>query len=246
MMTGAEKRSRPTPFLTTRWSVVAGSEGAAAAKDALTELSLRNWYPVYAYVRRCGHAPEAAQALTTGFFRELLSGRLKPTGAEPPPRFREFLLQALHSFLASGGSSSSGSSSKGPSAGLPLPPTDLEARVQAEAAVQGTPEQVFARSFAVEFLARAMHRLRREADQAGRLTMFERLEPFLTREPAPGELDAEAQRLKLSPLAALMALKRLRQRFRELVDDDLADTVGNVEGLHAEREALLAILGSAN
>ena len=237
MVTGATSSARQTPFLTTRWSVVAGSEGGAAAKDALTELSLRNWYPVYAYVRRSGHDPEAAQILTTGFFRELLSGRLRDPGAAPPPRFREFLMEALQNFLARGASPG-----RQPGEALPLPPADLERKLQADTAAQGTPEQVFARSFAVEFLARAVARLRREADQAGRLTMFERLEPFLTREPVPGELDLEAQQLKLSPLATLMALKRLRQRFRELVDDDLADTVGSAEGLHEERDALLAIL----
>ena len=240
MTTGATGASQQTPFRTTRWSVVAGSEGAAAARDALTELSLRNWYPVYAFVRRSGHEPEAAQRMTTGFFRELLSGRVHAAGAQPPPRFREFLMDSLRGYLARGASTPAAGS-----AVLPAPPTDLESKLQADPGNDGTPEQAFARSFAVEFLARAVARLRREALQAGRLEMFERLAPFLTREPAPGELDDEARGLKLTPLAALMALKRLRHRFRELIDDDLADTVGSAEGLHEERAALLAILSAS-
>jgi hypothetical protein len=39
-----------------------------------------------------------------------------------------------------------------------------------------------------------------------------------------------------------MALKRLRQRFRELVRDELADTVASADELAAERQALFAAL----
>ena len=39
---------------------------------ALGELCRIYWYPLYAYVRRRGHAPEEAQDLTQGFFLHLL------------------------------------------------------------------------------------------------------------------------------------------------------------------------------
>jgi hypothetical protein len=45
-----------------------------------------------------------------------------------------------------------------------------------------------------------------------------------------------------TPLAALSALKRLRQRFQELLDDALAETVGDPQALENERHTLLTLV----
>jgi RNA polymerase sigma-70 factor (ECF subfamily) len=72
--------------------------------------------------------------------------------------------------------------------------------------------------------------------------MCEALEPFLTHEPLPGQYDELGRELAVRPLTLVVALKRLRQRFRELVRDELADTVASADELTAERQALLAAL----
>ena len=51
------------PFAATRWSLVAAARRGDGG-EPLADLCLRYWYPVYAYVRRCGHAPAQAQAIT--------------------------------------------------------------------------------------------------------------------------------------------------------------------------------------
>ena len=66
--------------------------------------------------------------------------------------------------------------------------------------------------------------------------------PFLGNDPPPGVLDTLAPALSTRPLALLVALKRLRKRFRELVGEELADTVTNGAELAAENAALHAIL----
>ncbi len=68
--TGAGQRR----FATTRWSLVlaAGTAPSAQADVALAELCADYWYPLYAYVRRRGHAPEDARDLTQAFFAKLL------------------------------------------------------------------------------------------------------------------------------------------------------------------------------
>ena len=50
-------------FHTTRWSVVllSAQSQAPGFQVALGELYRIYWYPLYAYVRRRGHAPEEAQ-----------------------------------------------------------------------------------------------------------------------------------------------------------------------------------------
>jgi hypothetical protein len=68
--------------------------------------------------------------------------------------------------------------------------------------------------------------------------MFSMMVPYLTREPPPGHIDAWSKQLGLRPLALVTALKRLRQRYRELVDEELAQTVSAAEDVEAERRAL--------
>ena len=101
---------------------------------------------------------------------------------------------------------------------------------------------MYQRSFALEVLARAFGRLREEALQMGNLDMYEALQPFVAVEPAPREYEQIAERLHRRPLALVVALKRLRQRFREVIVEELADTVASADELRAEQQALHAAL----
>ena len=230
-------------FAATRWSLVAaaGVPDAGAARRALVELCHRYWYPVYAYVRGCGHGPEVAQDIARGFFEHLLGVRPALADAQARGRFREYLLDRLHRFL---GSDWRQASEGPPVADLAQPMTtaELETRYRRDLAVGMTPEQTYQRSYALEVLASALGRLRREADQAGRLAMFEALQPWLSAEPAPGEIDATARRLEIRPLAAVIALRRLRQRFRELAESELSESVSSAADLEQERQALARAL----
>lgn len=230
------------PFAKTRWTLVAAlGQGEAGAERPLLELCLHNWYPVYSYLRRCGHAPEPAQELTRAFFEQLLRGISGKAQPSQFGRFREFLVAELQRFLAQG------LAHPGPAA--PLPPLDLdqmEARQRSEAAFAGSPEQALRRGFALEVIARARDRLRGEAREAGRLAMYEAMERYLTSEPVPGEFEQLAGRFGVRPLFVVTAMKRLRERFRELVDNALGDTVLNSGELEAERRALQDALSGAS
>jgi hypothetical protein len=231
--------SIPAQFANTRWSLVAAlKDGKGDAQRHLLELCLHNWYPVYSYLRRCGHPPEAAQELTRSFFDQLLQegpSRIADSGFG---RFRQFLLAELHRFLSQERLTPSES---GPVAPLSL--EELEARQRNDSVYPGSPEQALRRGFALEIIGGALKRLRIEADAAGRLIMFETLERFLTADPLPGEFEGVATQLGARPLFVVMAVKRLRQRFRELIDSELCDTVLNTDELEAERQALNEALG---
>ena len=101
------------------------------------------------------------------------------------------------------------------------------------------------RGFALEVIAQAMRRIEDEAREAGRLPMFTALQPYLASDPVPGIYADLAQRLDVSPLFLSLALKRLRERFRELVDDELTQTVASAAALEEERRSLHAALQSA-
>lgn len=228
-------------FATTRWSVVMqmASSPAAGARGALTELAHRYWYPVYAYVRRCGHEPEIAQGIARSFLLHLLHLFRAGRPAAAKGHFRQFLLTELNTFLAGDWREAI---EEDATVDLPLPPPDLELRYQRDNTQVTSPEQAYQRSFALEVLARAFKRLRSEARKTGHLDMYEGLEPFLGNDPPPGVYEELARKLQSRPLALVVALKRLRQRFRELVGQELADTVTSAEDLAAEQQALHAVL----
>jgi hypothetical protein len=230
-------------FAATRWSLVAAAQAtdAGAARRALLELCHRYWYPVYAYMRGCGHGADVAQDITRGFFEHLLRGGFTVEEAQAHGRFREYLLGRLHLFLAEDWRKTS--DTRDVDLAQPVPTPDLEARYLRDAGRGLTPEQAYQRSYALEVLASALGRLRREAEHAGRQPMFDALQPLLSVEPAPGEMDAIARQLSIRPLAAVVALRRLRQRFRELAEAELSESVTSPEHLEAEREALAQALG---
>jgi RNA polymerase sigma-70 factor (ECF subfamily) len=167
--------------------------------------------------------------------RQFRNGR--PLAAQG--HFRRFLLAQLNAFLAADWRDAIMDE---PAADLTLPPLDLEPRYQRDNDSAISPEQAYERSFALEVLNRALKRLHSEARRTGHVDMYEALKAYLAQDPGPGEYEALARRLKSRPLALVVALKRLRQRFRELVGEELADTVTSAEDLATEQQALHTVL----
>lgn len=227
-------------FGDTRWSLVAaaGAADPAAARDALIALCRRYWYPVYAYIRGLGHAPALARDLTQGYFEHLVHARPPLPVSGDRGRFREYLLATLGRFLDGDWRDGDAPRAVPEFAGAPSGDV-LEARHQ-QLFVEGhSPEQAYQRGYALEVLDAALTRLREEAEQAGRLALFEAMRPWLGGEPDARELARIAGGLGLKPIAAIVALARLRSRFRELAVAELGETVSDGDGLADER-ALMA------
>jgi hypothetical protein len=226
-------------FATTRWSMITQVFGAGerASSGALAELCLRYRYPVYAYMRRCGHASVIALGITSNFLDHVQ----RHFGDQGPPskqQFRRFLLGRLQDYLASDWRKTGSDPADEPE----TPVGDLEARYEREKQRSDSPEQAFQHGFAIEVLLRAFDRLRNEAQQTGHGDMYETLVPFLARDPVAGHYDELARVLRTRPLAVVVALKRLRQRLYELASEELADTVSSSGELAAEQQAMFAAL----
>jgi hypothetical protein len=231
-------------FGRTRWSVVLAVRGdAGEAQRSLAELCVRYWVPVYAYVRHSGHPPEAAAALVQAFLGHLVQ-EIRQGDPTADGGFRAFLQRRLETFLASDWRRLE-TAPPAPEVAPPRPLAQIEQRLRRAQSSHATPPQIFQRTFAVEVLESALEQLRQEAARSRRVDMFEALRPFLAREPGAGEYPELAARLQCSPLATVIAVKRLRQRYQELIDAQLVQTVGSAEALDAERSALLALLLAA-
>jgi RNA polymerase sigma factor (sigma-70 family) len=235
---------RGARFETTQWSIVlaAGRGGGGGSRDALAALCESYSYPVYAYVRRCGHGADEAEDLTQAFFAALIEKRFLSAADPERGRFRSFLLAAVAHFLANERDREAALKRGGGRVVVSLDAGDAEWRYGREPSHEETPERVFERRWALTLLDRTLARLRAESERAGHGARFERLKGFLTGEGGGGYAEAAAG-LGLSEGAAKVAVHRLRRRYRELLRDEIARTLADPAAVDDELRELFAALG---
>jgi RNA polymerase sigma-70 factor (ECF subfamily) len=239
------RRMPPSQFATTHWSLVLAARDRAepGAADALASLCSLYWYPLYAYVRRRGHGPEDGHDLTQEFFARLLEKHFLAAVDPCKGKFRSFLLAACNHFLANERDRARARKRGGGRLVLSLDARDAEGRYRAEPADALTPETLFERRWALALLQQVMARLRDEFEARGKDKLFDRLRGFLVGDKEIVYRRA-AEQLGLSEGAVKVAVHRLRQRYRELLHEEIGRTVGAPEEIEEEVRALFAALGS--
>lgn len=229
-------------FPATRWTLVvaAGNPQRKEARDALVSLCESYWYPLYAYLRRCGHPADQAQDFTQEFFVRILEGRYLHRADPEKGRFRSFILTSLKFFVADM-QDRDRAQKRGGGAVVPFEFSSGEERYQREPAHDETPERIFERRWALSVIARVLDKLRDEYIQHGRLEHFEWLKVFLL-----GQSDAPyaalARDMNMSEGALKVAVHRLRKRYRDLFRQEIADTVADPAEVEPELRYLAAVL----
>ncbi len=231
-------------FALTRWSVVlaAGRNESVHVHEALEELCRTYWHPIYAFIRRDGHSPEDAQDLTQEFFARLLEKNYLGAVNPAKGRFRSFLLVSLKHFLAN-----ERDKARAQKRGGGQPPVSIDAKSAESSYCMGpvetlSPDKVFERRWALTLLQRVLAGLRDEYVNAGRTEQFEGLKATLTGERRSLAYAELAARLHTSEGAVKVAVHRLRQRYRQLLRDEIAHTVSSPEEVEEEIRALFGAL----
>ena len=233
-------------FVTTHWSVVvaAGRADTARARDALARLCQTYWHPLYAYVRRVGHSPHDAQDLTQEFFARLLEKNFLAGADESRGRFRSFLLASLKHFLANEWHKARAQKRGGGQIPIPIDMAAAETSIGFEPADTTTAEKIYERRWALTLLDRVLRRLREEFVRDGKEKLFEQLKPTLTEASRSVRYAEIAVRLGTSEGAVKVAVHRLRQRYRELLRAEIADTVAGPGEVEDELRNLFAALAA--
>ncbi len=231
-------------FPTTHWSVVlsAGDGSLPNAKAALERLCRAYWYPLYVYVRWQGRSVEDAQDLTQEFFARLLQRDYLRLSDPARGRFRTFLLTALKRFLVNDWKKGRAVKRGGGQTVISWNQQETESRFLVEPADQTTPEKAFEKRWALIVLEQVFERLREEFTAGGQTERFERLKVLLWGEkdsPSYAEVAAE---LGLTEGALKVAVHRLRQRYRELLRAEIANTVERPEEVDDELRHLIAAI----
>ncbi len=243
MVDAAPNSGSPGQFPTTCWSVVLAARGTpqGEARAALETLCAAYWFPLYAFIRSRGLPAHSAEDVTQSFFTRLLEKGVFDAVDRNKGRLRAFLLAACKDFLAN---QRDYERRKKRGGGRRFVPIDAEGRLGAAAAQGLTPEALFDRKWAVALLERVLERLAAEMERAGRSALFERLKPVLLGESqAPSYSDA-AEQLGMTEGAMKVAAHRLRTRYRELLRDEIGQTVADPADVDDEiRELFHALRG---
>jgi RNA polymerase sigma-70 factor (ECF subfamily) len=232
-------------FAATRWSIVlaaGGREAGTVRRRALEELAHAYWLPLYAYIRRQGSTPEQAEDLTQGFFTRLLEKESLASVDRSKGKFRSFLLASLKHFLANERDKARARKRGGGTPTLPLDRVIAEACYRAEPVDDMTPERVFERRWAVAVLDLVISRLQREYVGRGQSETFESLSEAWTGQLKSAARVQIASRLGMTEGAINVAIHRLRRRYRNLLRDEIAQTVSDEGLIDEEIQYLLRCL----
>jgi RNA polymerase sigma-70 factor (ECF subfamily) len=234
----------PAQFATTHWSTVlaAGDSAVPGSREALERLCRACWYPLYAFVRGLGKAPEDAQDLTQAFFERLLEKHYLKDVAREQGRFRCFLITAFKRFLCDQYDRATAAKRGGRFGVQPLAPAEAEHRWHETASLSNGPEESFDRAWAEELLRASISRLREECETAHKGAQFEQLKVFLSRPAQRTDYARVGERLGMSPDAVAMAVVRLRRQFRALMRAEIANTVATPAEIDDEMRYLVNLL----
>jgi len=235
--------SEGASFLTTHWSVVrsAANPDSPQAAAALDKLCRAYWYPLYAFVRRQGRDPDEAKDLTQEFFARLLERNDLAAATPERGRFRSFLLGVLKHLLANDWRERNAIKRGGGKIIFSLDDEDAENRYRLEPVDHATPEVLFERRWALTILGRVIERLHAEYASDGKAALFEDLKPFLSEKQPSPHADIAA-RHGVTANAVSVAIYRLRQRYGELVREEIAQTVKDPREVDDELRYLITAL----
>jgi RNA polymerase sigma factor (sigma-70 family) len=242
---GGRSSLRPNGlFATTHWSVVltAGHDSSPGAYEALEQLCRAYWYPLYCYVRRQVSCPADAEDLTQSFFLHLLERKALAKVSREKGRFRSFLLAAIKYFLADEWDKVRAQKRGGGCVAISLNEAGAEERYQRESRNELTAEQLYERRWAMAVLDRVSVRLREEFTAAGKAPLGEALRDLQDDGAQAGPYVEVAARLGMPVNTLKSHVHRYRQRFRELLCDEVAHTVATPEDVADELRRLIAVV----
>ncbi len=142
-------------FPSTHWSIVlaARNQGCPqAAEEALARLCRIYWYPIYAFIRRCGNDPHESQDLTQDFFVHVLEDEILKSVDPVKGKFRSFLLVSVRNFVAKAWNRKQAAKRGGRFIFVSWDAVSAESCYQQEPSHDLTPERIFEQTWATVLL----------------------------------------------------------------------------------------------
>ena len=240
-------------FKTTRWSMVLSCSNSGTdeekAQVALAELCEIYWRPVFVFICRQGHSVPDGQDLTQEFFAKVIKGRLLQSADRNRGRFRSLLLTALKCFLRDQLDKHYATKRGGDLHFVSWDDWMTEApshlAIPSHESDSWSPEKTFDVRWAATVVERALRRLGDECEKHGRRRVFEVLSSCLTADRQDVSYATFAGILSIQETAVKNLVHRLRERYRALLREEVAKTVGGENEIDDELRYLCAALSAS-
>jgi len=240
-------------FKTTRWSMVLSCSNSAIdeekAQTALAELCKIYWQPVFAFICRQGHSVPDAQDLAQEFFAKALKGRLLQSADRNRGRLRSLLLTALQRFLHDQVDKHHARKRGGDLRFVSWDDWMTEApshlSIPERESDNWSPEIIFDVRWAATVVERALRRLGDECEKHGRRHVFNVLSSCLTADRQDVSYAKFAKTLGIQETAVKNLVHRMRERYRALLREEVAETVGGENEIDDELRYLCAALAAS-
>lgn len=229
-------------FPVTRWSLVLRATGTSdgGAVKALGELLKSYWAPLQEFARRSGLGELDAEDAVQSFCESLIHRKSLRTADRVQGRLRSFLLGSFQNHLRT-----LWRDQRRQKRGSGVEVVSLEdaGPLMDEHTTGGEPpDRAFDRRWAYTLLERVMQRLRAEYAERGRAEVFVVLEPALVWNGHAMSYESMAEKLGMNASAVAQAVKRMRGRYRALLDAEIGDTVEGPDAVAEERLHLIRVL----
>lgn len=223
------------PFPATRWSMVAnaGAEDSGSA-SALAELCQAYWVPIYGFIRSSGKTRHDAEDLTQGFFARVVECNLFSVAEKSKGKMRTFLLATLKHFLCDEYDRSQAQKRGGNVEVVPMDFHDAESSFEKASSSKCDPARQYDQQWALTMLANTLELLREEYVENGRGTLFQKLYPVLTAQSLDEPYEEIGAELGMTANAVKIVVYRLRQRYRAMLCERIAETVNSTEEVESE------------
>jgi len=250
--TVTEGSRSPDHFSTTRWSVVLACTDSAADQEAtrkaLADLCKTYWRPIFAFICRRGYSVPDAQDLTQDFLLMVLEGNLLKRADPSRGRFRSLLLKALQDFLVDDTirrhARKRGGDLKFVSWDEWMAEAPSHLAIPAHDAETWPAEKIFDVRWAATAVEHALRRLGEECEARGRRRVFDVLSDCLAAERQDVSYPTLSKTLGVPETTVKRLVHQLRQRYRALLRDEVAQTVEKPEDVDEELRYLCAVLAA--
>ena len=233
-------------FQSTHWTLVLRarqSDPTETARKALSDFCEAYWPPLYSFVRRRGHASPEAQDLVQGFFAHLFEKNTLSRADQDKGRLRTFLLGSLQNFLYNEYDHAHRLKRGGGHRIVSIDEHLPEAEASMMDAAHLSDSRGYDPMWASNIMKRAWQHLQNAFEAEGKAEWLEVLRPFVAG-GGKTPLNQEEAAAKLGvPIATLRTwLSRLRQRYREALRTEVANTVSDPTDVDQELHYLYQIL----
>lgn len=229
-------------FPNTRWSVILEAQKDDPAALAVFCRTYR--FPLYSYARRWGRSVADAEDLTQSFFERLLSRDILGQARRERGKLRTFLLRSFTNFATEYWRKQN-AQKRG--SGEPLVEIDalqLEERFALEPHDNITPQVEYERAWARELLRQALEKLEASYHSVGKGAIFHALRDQLAEGTSDDSYQVIANSLGLTEASARFAAFKLRQRYRAILHEIVAETVASEDEVQEELVHLRALFQS--